>query len=104
MAQKAQVVLIDDLDGTPANETVSFGLDGHHHEIDLSTANAKQLRSELRAYVRQARATAPPAPPASPRPAATIRQWAQENGYDVSARGRIRQDIIEAYNNHAEKT
>ncbi|GAA1672849.1 Lsr2 family protein [Citricoccus zhacaiensis] len=100
MAQKAQVVLIDDLDGSPAKETVSFGLDGRHYEIDLSTANAKQLRGELTAYVRQGRATAPQAPP---RPAAAIRQWAQQNGYDVSARGRIHQDILEAYNN-AEQT
>lgn len=104
MAQKAQVVLIDDLDGSPAKETVSFGLGERHYEIDLSTTNAKQLRSELRAYVRQARATAPPAQPAPRRPAAAIRQWAQQNGYDVSTRGRIRQDIIEAYDNNAEQT
>ncbi|QCU79630.1 Lsr2 family protein (plasmid) [Citricoccus sp. SGAir0253] len=95
MAQKAEVVLIDDLDGSPAKETIPFGLDGRHYEIDLSAANAKQLRSQLRAYVRRARATAPPA---QRQQAAAIRQWAKDNGYAVSARGRIHQDIIEAYN------
>ena len=96
MAQKAQVVLVDDLDGTEAQETVSLGLDGRHYEIDLSTANAQQLRSDLKAYVRSARAIAPPAPR---RQAAAIRQWARENGYEVSVRGRIHQDIIEACTN-----
>lgn len=100
MAQKAQVVLIDDLDGSRAQETVPFGLDGRHYEIDLSAANAKRLRNDLKAYVRKARATAPPAPR---RQAAAIRQWAKDNGYDVSARGRIHRDIIEAYNNAGQK-
>jgi hypothetical protein len=100
MAQKAEVVLIDDLDGSRATDTVSFGLDGRHYEIDLSTANAKALRKELKAYVGAARATAPPAPR---RQAAAIRQWAQDHGYEVSARGRIHRDIIEAYNNAGQK-
>jgi hypothetical protein len=95
MAQKAQVVLVDDLDGTPAEETVTLGLDGRHYEIDLSTANAKALRNELKDYVHSARPTAPPAPRHQ---AAAIRRWAQKNGYGVSARGRIHQDVIEAYN------
>lgn len=95
MAQKAEVVLIDDLDGSPAKETIPFGLDGRHYEIDLSAANAKQLRSELKAYVRSARPTAPSAPKQQ---AAPIRRWAKDNGYTVSARGRIHRDIIEAYN------
>jgi hypothetical protein len=96
MAQKAQVVLVDDLDGSQAQETVVLGLDGRHYEIDLSTANARQLRSELTAYLRSARPTAPPAPRQQ---AAAIRRWAQENGYEVSARGRLHRDIIEAYRN-----
>lgn len=83
MAQKAEVVLIDDLDGLPATETVAFGLDSRHYEIDLSAANAKQLRSDLKAYVRKARPTAPPAPKQQ---AAAIRQWAKDNGYEVSTR------------------
>ena len=47
MAQKVQVLLVDDLDGSEATETVSFGLDGVAYEIDLSSGNAGQLRTEL---------------------------------------------------------
>ncbi|QCU77956.1 Lsr2 family protein [Citricoccus sp. SGAir0253] len=100
MAQKAEVVLIDDLDGTPARETITFGVDGRHYEIDLSAAHAKQLRQDLKAYVRAGRAIAPPAPR---RQAAAIRQWAKQNGYEIPDRGRIHQDIVAAYNAAGQK-
>ena len=45
MAQKVQVLLVDDIDGSEATETVSFGLDGVAYEIDLSSGNAGQLRN-----------------------------------------------------------
>ena len=44
MAQKVQVLLVDDLDGSEATETVAFGLDGASYEIDLSSGNAGKLR------------------------------------------------------------
>lgn len=96
MAQKVEVVLVDDLDGTPAAQTVPFGVDGRHYEIDLSAANAKQLRKQLKMYIDKARAIAPPAPRED---AAEIRQWARANGYEVSARGRLHRHVIEAYRN-----
>ena len=43
MAKRVQVVLEDDVDGSPADETVSFGLDGVSYEIDLSAANASRV-------------------------------------------------------------
>ena len=51
MAQKVQVILVDDLDGGEAEETVKFGLDGANYEIDLSNSNAQKLRSALAQYV-----------------------------------------------------
>ena len=51
MAQKVEVKLIDDLDGGPADEVVSFALDGVMYEIDLSTANAKQFREAFAQYL-----------------------------------------------------
>ena len=45
MAQKVQTFLIDDLDGSDAEGTVRFGLDGEQYEIDLSTEHAKELRT-----------------------------------------------------------
>ena len=44
MAQKVQVILVDDIDGGAADETVSFSLDGVSYEIDLSTKNAASFR------------------------------------------------------------
>ena len=55
MAQKVQVLLVDDIDGSEATETVSFGLDGVGYEIDLSSGNADELRGELAQYVEHAR-------------------------------------------------
>ena len=51
MAQKVHIVLEDDLDGSPATETVSFGLDGKTYEIDLNDKNAGKLRDALAQYV-----------------------------------------------------
>jgi hypothetical protein len=64
MAQKVQTFLIDDLDGSEAEGTVLFGLDGVHYEIDLSTDNAKALRTALARYTdagRKVTGTAGPA-------------------------------------------
>ena len=51
MAQKVQVLLVDDLDGGEASETVSFALDGNNYEIDLSGKNATELRDSFAKYV-----------------------------------------------------
>jgi hypothetical protein len=106
MAQKVNIILVDDLDGGSADENVKFGLDGVNYEIDLSAANAAELRSSLERFVGAARK----ASGSSSRPTRTkasgggrshdsaqIRQWARENGYTVNSRGRIQAEIQEAY-------
>ena len=55
MAQKVRIILEDDLDGGPADETIRFGLDGAHYEIDLSSANAARLRDAIRPFVAKSR-------------------------------------------------
>ena len=55
MAQRVEVVLIDDVDGGHADETVSFALDGVSYEIDLSDKNAKKLRDALASWTGKAR-------------------------------------------------
>ena len=57
MAQKVQVLLVDDLDGGEADETVTFALDGKTYEIDLTTANADKLRGLLDPYTKGGRRT-----------------------------------------------
>jgi hypothetical protein len=102
MASKTRVVLIDDLDGSEAAETVSFALDGTTYEIDLSADNAAKLRDALSPWVSQGRRTGGRArrgtrstAPASD--TTKVREWAKANGYSVSDRGRISQEIRDAY-------
>jgi Lsr2 len=115
MAQKVTVTLVDDLDGTEAEETVEFGLDGASYQIDLSEDNAERLRDALAEYVEHARRSGgrkrAAARPAAGRPARTasadreqnqaIRAWARKQGMKVSDRGRIPSDVIDAYNSQA---
>lgn len=103
MAQTVKIILEDDLDGGPADETVRFGLDGKQYEIDLSASNAERLRSSMQDFVSVARrASAGKAKTAgsasTPKSdTAKIRKWAKENGYNVADRGRIHEDIRAAY-------
>jgi hypothetical protein len=104
MAQKVQVLLVDDLDGSQADETVTFGLDGVAYEIDLSSANAAKLRDELAPYVVHARkASSSPArrrrarTGAGREQSARIREWAKQHGKKISERGRIPADILAEY-------
>lgn len=93
MARKVEITLIDDLDGSTATDTVHFGLDGSHYEIDLGEANAGKLRDALAPFIARARRST--AYSASEAPA--IRAWAAENGYKVSERGRLHSEVIDAY-------
>lgn len=93
MARKVEITLIDDLDGSAATDTVHFGLDGSHYEIDLGEDNARKLRAALAPYISQARRST--AYSASEAPA--IRAWAAENGFKVSERGRLHSEVIDAY-------
>jgi hypothetical protein len=61
MAQKINVILVDDIDGSGADETVPFGLDGTQYEIDLNSGHAEELRERLDLYVRKARKVTGPA-------------------------------------------
>lgn len=55
MAEQLHVEMVDDLDGSSADQTVPFELDGRSYEIDLSDDNANALRGELRRYIGVAR-------------------------------------------------
>jgi hypothetical protein len=102
MAQRVEVVLIDDVDGGEATETVGFALDGTNFEIDLSEANANRLRDALAPWVAHARRvrgnsqrlSRPAGPGASSH---DIREWAQSQGLPVSRRGRVPAEVRSAY-------
>ncbi|PFG44925.1 Lsr2 protein [Georgenia soli] len=107
MAQKKHVVLVDDIDGSPASETVLFGLDGVEYEIDLNEAHAGALRESFTEWIGHARKlagrrktgrrTGASAAAASASDTAKVREWARQNGYTVSDRGRIPTSVREAY-------
>ena len=115
MAQRTLVLLEDDIDGGEAVETVLFGLDGTTYEIDLSENNAAQLRDAVAPFIgagrragrpagapargtrsgtRSASSSAQSAIDADPK---AIRAWAEANGVQVSARGRLSAAVVEQY-------
>jgi hypothetical protein len=98
MAQKVQVILVDDVDGGQADETVSFALDGTNYEIDLSAARARELRDDLEKWVSKARKVgARGSRSGRTSDVAAIRAWAKANGVAVSERGRISAEVRQAY-------
>jgi len=103
VAQKIQVLLIDDLDGGEAEGTVRFGLDGAEYEIDLSAEHAEALRRALAPFVGAARRS----PAAGRRPArggrragaggldtTEVREWARAQGIEVKDRGRVSAEVV----------
>ena len=107
MAQR--VVLTDDLDGSEATQTLQYMIDGQEYEIDLSEENIQRFHEALEPFVSASR-------PVERRVASTrrrdgrrrsgsrwrddipqIRAGAESQGMDVSARGRIKKEILDAY-------
>jgi hypothetical protein len=113
VAKETITRLIDDLDGGEAAETVTFGLDGHSYEIDLSAKNATKLRNALAAFVESGSRISGRSGVASRAgrgrsTAATereqnqaIRAWAKRKGIEVAPRGRIRAEVVEQYQRSA---
>ena len=103
MAQKITVILEDDLDGGPADETVRFAIDGAAYEIDLSKKHARAFRRKLAPFVSHARKAGQGRRRRGGRSAASrersdgIRAWAKDHGIAVSDRGRIPASVTERY-------
>jgi Lsr2 len=104
MAQKVQILYIDDIDGSEAEGTVRFGLDGTAYEIDLSTAHSDELRSALQTYIAHARKVGGTrrAARGGRRTPTTIdsqavRAWAKEQGIEIKDRGRVPANIVAQY-------
>ena len=102
MATEITVLLEDDLDGSPADETVRFGLDGVDYEIDLSKQHARAFRRELASFLIHARRAGqgrrrPARGPSARRRSGDIRAWAKAAGIQVSDRGRIPASVVAQY-------
>ncbi|MRX42642.1 histone-like nucleoid-structuring protein Lsr2 [Agromyces kandeliae] len=106
MAKRVVETLIDDLDGSDADRTLSFAFDGDQYSIDLSSANIDKLEAALAPYIGAARKTsarggAPRRRGASAGAGDTkdAREWLRANGHQVSDRGRIPAPLMELYRN-----
>src|SRR3954451_7202926 len=110
MAQRVVTELTDDTNGRPADETVTFALDGREYEIDLTSKNAAALRKAFDVYVNNGRRIGGRRPPRTSSGASSsatvsksevdtkaVREWAGKHGFQVSERGRIPGNVIEAY-------
>ncbi|HEX9227460.1 MAG TPA: Lsr2 family protein [Arthrobacter sp.] len=105
MAQRIQVLLVDDLDGSEASQSIHFSVEKTDYVIDLSDENADEFRAAMDKFVgaarktdREARDKAKRAVRNSNDPApAAVRAWAQAEGLDVSPRGRVKAEIIDQY-------
>lgn len=114
-----QVLVSDDLDGSSNAETVEFSLDGVAYSIDLDKRNRTALDRAFKPWIAAAtpvtgRGSAARSRRASGRRAGTssrsrsgaagsgvdlaaVRAWALDQGIEVSARGRVAQSVIDAY-------
>ncbi|GGN38591.1 hypothetical protein FHR83_005527 [Actinoplanes campanulatus] len=112
MAKQIITVLTDDLNGEAADRTVEFALDGISYTIDLSDLNIGKLRKALEPYIAAgtrhgrvgggsgrrspARMEAPVRRSGRDENKA-IREWAASNGHNISSRGRIPTEVVQAY-------
>lgn len=103
MAKRVQVTLVDDTDGSDADETVTFALDGVSYEIDLSSSNATKLRNSFASWIGFAqrsggrKSASRATRPSARRDLSAVRTWARKNGHTVSDRGRISAEVQAAY-------
>ena len=103
MAQKIQTLFIDDIDGSAAEGTVRFALDGTEYEIDLNAGHAKELRDALARYVGAARRVSgsarTPVRGSRRRPSGgvnttDVREWARTQDIEVKDRGRVPAELV----------
>lgn len=103
MVQKLQMLLVDDIDGGEAQETLNFALDGVTYEIDLSEANAAKMRDQFSKWVGHARRSGGRKissrrnSTAGRRDLNAVREWGRANGFQVSGRGRVSGELQAAY-------
>lgn len=108
MARRTIVETFDDIDGTPLEEegeTITFAVDGVEYSIDLNKKNAREFRKKIDFYIEHAtrvggrkRRTSSARANESDAPSSKeIREWAVEAGFEVPARGRLPQSLVDEY-------
>jgi hypothetical protein len=100
MAQRVHTLYVDDLDGSDAEGTVRFSLDGAQYEIELNATHATELRDALAPYVEAGRKIPRRAGRSRGKAAAkgvrnnVVRDWAKTNGVEINNRGRVPAEVV----------
>lgn len=105
MAQKVETLFVDDIDGSAAQDTILFGVDGARYEIDLNSEHAKELRAIFSRYSQAGRKISGPSRRGNPArrkasadgAATDVRNWAKAHGLKVKDRGRVPADVLAQY-------
>lgn len=110
MATETTTRLLDDLDGGSAERSVTFAFEGKQYKLDLSKKNIASFEKALKPYIAAAEEVTASRRMSSskgrhPRKStgrartdlAAVREWARANGFEVSERGRISAEVMEAY-------
>jgi hypothetical protein len=107
VARTYVAVIKDDLTGEVVDqedaESIEFAVNGKSYMIDLGKENAAEFYKSLDKYIAVATRVAGTSShkPArgSKKDLAAIREWGKENGFKVSARGRVSSELKGAYSN-----
>jgi hypothetical protein len=112
MAQKVITEFIDDIDGSPAERTFTFAVDGTNYEIDLSAQNIAEFKSAIGGFIESARKVTASSASSNGRrthsaaasrgrqsheQTQAVREWARQRGHNISNRGRIPVAIQRAF-------
>jgi hypothetical protein len=109
MAQKVIREFIDDIDGSEAERTFTFAVDGTNYEIDLSSQNIKEFNEAIAGFVESARKvkasgtrrrahnTSTSDSGRSREQIQAVREWARQQGHSINDRGRIPTSIQQAF-------
>lgn len=111
MAQKVITEFIDDIDGSPAERTFTFAVDGTNYEIDLSAENIAEFKSAIGGFIesarqvkgskssngRRTRSAAADGGRQSREQTQAVREWARRHGHNISNRGRIPASVQQAF-------
>jgi hypothetical protein len=112
-----QTVHTDDMTGEVESEenpvlTWFFAFDGEWREIDLTEVSFEKFRKAIKPYVAASRSTSETRAKANGGltnrtgtrtgtdrdHALEVREWGKANGYKVNERGRLSDDLVEAFN------
>jgi Lsr2 len=111
VVQRVITEFIDDIDGSPAERTFTFAVDGTNYEIDLSAQNIAEFKSAIGGFIESARKVKSSRKNNGHRARSTgasggrqfrqqsraVRQWARQHGHNIGSRGRIPASIQQAF-------